>query len=185
MFRKNIFFFFIFAVFAANLVFSQSLSYSDNAEHRNAGLILFDDTSVYDNSLKEDRLKTGFLNILFGLGSILHGHDMHGYLIGIIDVAGIFIILGGSNMKWGGHDVYDWNSGRTYKGGGNNIGIDNDFGYIIVGAGVILGFILPFSANYTPMTAKVSQGNFPFNIGLTTGKDGEISGLRVCYNIKY
>ena len=32
---------------------------------------------------------------------------------------------------------------------------------------------------------RVSQGDFPFNIEPALSKNGEINGLRVCYNIEY
>jgi len=185
MFRKNIVFFVFLAVIATNSAFSQSLSNNDKADYRNDGLILYKDAPVYnDDYTNGDRLKIGSLNILFGLGSKLQGEDMDGYLIAIIDVAGILLILSKGFLRVGGRDVQEWNSGYTYKEGAKDIHLDTDIGYWIIGGGILLGYLLPLKY-HRPGANKVSQNNFPFNIEFTSAKNGEINGLKVCYNIKY
>jgi len=172
MFKKRIVFFVFLTIIAVNLVFSQSLSNSDTSS----------DTSAYDDYTIADRLKMGVFNMFFGLGSILQGR-VDGYLITAIDVFGVILIIGGSNIKFGsGEKTLDLGTGRTdYSSYTDN---KSSNGVWVIGVGIILGYIFPLFY-HKPGAAKVSQDNFPFNIEFTAAKNGEIDGLKLCYNFKY
>jgi len=58
------------------------------------------------------------------------------------------------------------------------------YGSLGIGGSVILGYLIPL-LYHKPGATKVSQNDFPFNIELAATKNGEINGLRLCYNIKY
>jgi len=96
MFKKNIIVLVFLTVIANHTVFSQSVPTEDKMDYRNDGLILYKTVGNYnDDYTKEDRIKMGALNMVFGLGSILRGHKS-GYLIGTLELLGITLIYSGS-----------------------------------------------------------------------------------------
>jgi hypothetical protein len=184
MFMKNVIFFVFFMLITANTVFSQSISTEGQADYRNDGLNLYGADEYEDDYTTTERLLMGTLNVFFGLGSSLNGRSGEGMIIATMEIAGIVIILAKGRYIAGGHDSYNWNTGRTERSGGTEGHIDVAIGYLLVGGGIILGYILPFTYHKYG-SKKVSQGDFPFSIEPAFTNNGEIGGLRVSYSFKY
>ena len=172
--KKNIVLFVIFALIANQTVFSQS--------------------EPTDDYTTQDRITMGALNMFFGLGSLLHGHKS-GWLIMGLETTGIILIVGGSLDKFGSSErKTTWDSKgihteNVYTEEENKIAPEMRkkliiTGSLVIGGAVVLGYLIPF-LYHKPESSKVSENNFPFDIGLATARDGTINGARICYTIEY
>jgi len=60
----------------------------------------------------------------------------------------------------------------------------NWLGMLVMGAGVVFGFVIPFF-HHKPDNTNVSQNNFPFNLELASSNNQEINGVRILYNMRF
>lgn len=193
MFRKNILFCMFLELIAGQTVFSQSATTGFNADYINNGLILYKSGTYYENDYTSgDRAKMGVLNMFFGLGSFINGHKSGGWVTAF-EIIGIGLVYVGSTNTFSKRENrWDWNTGNTsYVTTKSDNTMDPAMrkkmvttGYLTIAGGILLGYLIPL-AYHKPGATKVSQNDFPFNIELAAAKDGEINGLRLCYNLRY
>ncbi|MDR0486801.1 MAG: hypothetical protein LBG91_00995 [Treponema sp.] len=119
------------------------------------------------------RLGTGAANIFFGAGSL--ALDQGGGFIPLsLDVLGVTFFLGsGLVLLFPPKDADDMI--RTL----------NICGAVSFGAGIVTGFVVPFFYEPGSNRARISQGNFPFDLQLVSSDNRNIDGFRVSYRVSY
>ena len=112
------------------------------------------------------RIGMGALNIFGGAGSLMNGHKIGGLTTGL-EAAGLLAILGGQFF------FNDGEQRNLLVGGGS----------VLIGAGVVFGFVVPFF-HHKP-GAQISQNNVPFNLELVSSNNQEVNGFRISYNMRF
>jgi len=112
-----------------------------------------------------EKIGTGALNILFGLGSYLEGDIIGGITLtaGYAIAAGLFVIEA---------TALDWDSPA--------VGVPAAIGAAAAGLTLVYGFVRPFIYNRSPQLASVID-NTQFGIVKTSDN----SGFKMTYTIKY
>jgi len=117
------------------------------------------------------KIGTGALNILLGLGSYIEGDIAGGLTLtaGYAVAAGLFVIEA---------FALDWDSPA--------VGVPSTIGVTVAGITLVYGFARPFIYNRSPRTAVVMDNIRP-GIVLTSDKSGENHnyGFQLTYTIKY
>ena len=126
----------------------------------------------YEDYTGGERAGMGAMNIFFGLGSLLNGHHI-GWVTTSTEVAGLALVIPGIIRNLTLDE--GWRST-------NNLLIAG--GSVLIGAGVVFGFIIPFF-HHKPNNTNVSQIDFPFNIELASSNNQDVNGVRVLYKMKF
>jgi hypothetical protein len=115
-----------------------------------------------------EKVGTGALNLIFGLGSYLNGDISGGLTLtaGYAVAAGLFIIEGA---------VLDWDSPA--------VGIPSTIGITVAGLTMVYGFIRPFIYNRSPQTIAMLDN---IHLELTAGNAGRGDfGVCLTYRLKF
>ena len=96
----------------------------------------------------------------------MNGHKIGGITTGL-EAAGLLAILGGQFF------FNDGEQRNLLVGGGS----------VLIGAGVVFGFVVPFF-HHKP-GAQISQNNVPFNLELVSSNNQEVNGFRISYNMRF
>jgi len=117
-----------------------------------------------------DKIGTGALNILFGLGSYLEGDISGGITItaGYAVMAGLFVIEA---------TALDWDSPA--------VGVPATIGVTVAGLTIVYGFARPFIYNYSPRVAAVMDNIRPEIVMASDTYAGTRAGLQVSYTITF
>jgi len=151
----------------------------------------------YEDYTVGQRFGMGALNIFGGVGSIYHGHKI-GWLTTATEIAGIaLIVFGGYVFNSTEHWLYEleeakrreWDDdiGRfqiLYDSAVKDRELFLTVGSIVIGAGVVFGFVIPFF-HHKPNNTKVSQNDFPFNLELVSSNNQGFNGIRLLYNVSF
>ncbi|MDR2702488.1 MAG: hypothetical protein LBB72_08665 [Spirochaetaceae bacterium] len=198
--KKNMILFVFLALTANHTVFSQSVSidtadifnYANFPDYGNNGIIAYSNSGGYtDDYTKQDRITMGVLNMFFGLGSLLRGHKS-GWLIMGLETAGVIFLYGGlsPSKETKTESGYDYFTGKHYTTTKEvNKSPEAQKVAVLIGSGlvggtIILGYLIPY-LYHKPGASKVSENNFPLDIGLAAARDGTVNGVRICYTIEY
>jgi len=117
----------------------------------------------------EEKIGTGALNILFGLGSYLEGDIQGGITItaGYAVAAGLFVIEA---------TMLDWDNPAA--------GIPATAGIAVAGLTFVYGFVRPFIYNRSPHIAAIMD-NTEFKIVQTSDTDNGTFAFQMSYSIKF
>jgi hypothetical protein len=116
------------------------------------------------------KIGTGALNILFGLGSYLEGDFVGGLTLtaGYAVSAGLFIIEA---------TVLDWDNPA--------VGVPATIGVTVAGLTIVYGFARPFIYNHSPQIATIIDNTQP-KIILTSDVYGNRNiGFQISYTVKF
>jgi len=116
-----------------------------------------------------EKIGTGALNILFGLGSYLERDIIGGITItaGYAVATGLFIVEA---------TALDWDSPA--------VGVPATVGVVIGGLTLVYGFARPFIYHYSPRVAAVMD-NTQFKIVKTSNTDNNVLTFQLSYSIKF
>jgi hypothetical protein len=116
-----------------------------------------------------EKIGTGALNILFGLGSYLEGDITGGVTItgGYAAAIGLFVIEAAA---------LDWDSPA--------VGVPATIGVTAAGLAIVYGFARPFIYNHSPKAASVMDNAQP-RIAITSDLYGSHIGFQASYTIKF
>ena len=135
------------------------------------------------------RLGIGALNMFFGLGSIVNGHPI-GLVVTIAEIAGIglfitpFFLPNTAERPEGDYTDREYDQYKSQLTRQTNTEVIMFVaGSALFGAGIIIGYIIPFF-HHKPNTG-ISQNNFPFNLELVSSNNQGINGVRLLYNMKF
>jgi TolB-like protein len=138
----------------------------------------------YQDYTVGERLGMGGLNMVFGLGSLLNGHPL-GWITTLVEGSGVAVLVIGLFMNPTTGDTAptpsEWTAYQTA------VQTRTDMitaGTVLIGAGVLYGFVIPFF-HHKPNNTRVSQNNLPFNLELVSSNNQEINGFRVSYNMRF
>jgi len=140
----------------------------------------------YEDYTVGERLGMGGLNMVFGLGSILNGHRL-GWITTLVEGTGVIILVTGllMNPTFAGMATDDrWEEFNDYKVAVNTRNTMITTGCVLIGAGVLYGFVIPFF-HHKPNNTNVAQNDFPFKLELASSNNQDINGLRVLYKMKF
>ena len=144
--------------------FSYQSTYRGSIQNNRQVNTLTGNRYFYEDYTVGQRLAMGGLNVFGGAGSLMNGHSIGG-LITATEIAGIICIVFGNTS----HPPHKYKELRTSGG-------------ILIGAGIALGFVLPFFHN-KPGT-NVSQNHFPLAFEVVSSNNKDI-GLGLYYNMKF
>jgi TolB-like protein len=151
----------------------------------------------YEDYTGGQRFGMAVLNTFFGIGSIANGHHI-GWVTTAVEAGGaVFIVLGLTTFNYIPYSDYEINSSynestrqdrieRNKEQAEDNARGRETFvtaGSLVIGAGVLFGFIIPFFHHKPNNT--VSQIDFPFNIELASSNNQDINGVRILYNMRF
>ena len=162
------------------------------------------DSDLYQDYTTGERLGMGALNIFGGAGSITKGNRT-GWLVTGIQGVGLLSILGG--VIYG---VLQIPAPPSPPGTGND-GLTNQeyieakdrydssnnlrrglitAGSVVIGTGVVVGFIIPFFHHRANNASNISENNysqseFPFKFDLVSNDGQNINGLKVMYSVSF
>jgi hypothetical protein len=117
-----------------------------------------------------EKIGTGALNILFGLGSYLEGDIAGGITLtaGYALSAGLFIIEAAA---------LDWDSPA--------VGVPATLGVAIAGLTIVYGFARPFIYNRSPQLATIMDNTQPRIVFTSDIYGNRNIGFQISYNIKF
>jgi len=148
------------------------VQYRTNIVNDNKVKALLDGTSYTSRMLAvtADKIRTGALNIIFGLGSYLEG-DTAG---GITLTAGYTAALGLIILEV---TALDWDNPA--------VGVPITAGVTIAGLTLVYGFVRPFIYNHSPQTTYILD-NTQSEIVMTQDRSGSNAlAFRLSYSIKF
>jgi TolB-like protein len=132
--------------------------------------------SFYDDYTTGERLLMGLGNSFFGIGSTINGHQGGG-VIRALEIVGSCFVIGGlvnRGIFYDDEEMYGMANALLYTGSG------------LIGAGVAVGFIIPFFHHKQSSAAIAAvEDDFPFNLGLVSSNGRDINGLRISYNMRF
>jgi hypothetical protein len=151
--------------------------------------------NLYEDYTTGERIGTGAVNILFGLGSALK-NDKKWWIGGTVELAGSLLLVGGLLMSPEQYDKDNWHLGingeRDYD---ENSNYDSEMrtksflttgGIVLIGAGIVTGFIIPFFHHKTPSRNISVVDPKTWNIELVSANDNTaINGLKLSYTIRF
>ena len=139
--------------------------------------------SVYvDDYNFGERLGMGTVNIFLGMGSILNNHHL-GWITTGIEIIGMPLLFTGLGMR----DVpypnasWYWEKEANEKRPQQKKGLIAA-GSIVIGTGVLFGFIIPFF-HHKPGSTSIAM-DFPFSFEFASSNYQNPDSIRILYNVK-
>ena len=145
--------------------------------------------NFYEDYTTGERIGMGALNMFFGLGSISQKQHL-GWLTTAAEIGGLTFIIVGMTVYDPERTKKDYiNEGRDDWEEYYDFDVRHRKGFLtagglLIGAGIIFGYIIPFF-HHKPNNTSVSQNNFPFNFELASSNNHEINGVRILYNMRF
>ena len=213
MFKKIVFAFVFLTLFAHNTVFPQAAGIGtavSNAENPQAGNTKNEgeknaeapenESILSENYTIGERLGIGALNIFGGAGSITRG-ERTGWLVPGIQGLGLLSVLGGAifgitiNPPPPPSPGADTITQDQYKAARERYELLKNVrrgiitaGCVVIGTGVVVGFVIPFfhqRPGNTNTSVYTAPNRFPFDLELVSSHGQAINGFRFSYNMRF
>jgi hypothetical protein len=129
-----------------------------------------------------ERLRTGTINIVFGLGSAMQG-DKKWWIGGLVEGIGVLSLTTCFIVKPQQLQIDGKNN--PYYDEEISAGMLIGSGLLLVGAGIAIGYIMPFFYQRPNNPGVALNRQIPLNLELVSSGPDAVDGIKISYTVKF
>ncbi|MCL1991800.1 MAG: penicillin-binding protein activator LpoB [Spirochaetes bacterium] len=152
-------------------------------DHQMATLLGIQIVDLIPDYTTGERLGMAALNTIFGVGSITRGHHI-GWTVTGLQVVGIAFFVAAQVLVPEEFDIDPWTGERNELNVGDRRRL-NTAGFIALGAGTVVGWVIPFFHTRAGAGTPVASNPVPFNFELVSTNNQNINGVRIMHRITF